>query len=316
MSLNAQPKSSGRALIWALLAVAATIGLGIPIYRASSQSALGTASPLSGQGVNTASVPPAILELFQKQAGSPPWNRDTAAKTQVILQQCAALQQLLTTGAADATFSNALAASTLRASVFMTFGESLYNSGDTHRAEMFFVSLVRDHPTRVTARQLSRCHLWIARIHKDQALAWKYQQQSPDQAAPEFQTALEHFLVAKDVDATNDTARDVGWLNAASCYHELGIETLRQGCFVGLLAETNPSPIYRDMANYLLAASYTEQHRWQDALAVCQPMYDRLTATLASGQPEYGGQANYLALIKSAMDLCTAQLAAQQGGAQ
>jgi hypothetical protein len=37
MPANPQPKSAGRALVWVLLAVTATLGVGIPIYRAVSQ---------------------------------------------------------------------------------------------------------------------------------------------------------------------------------------------------------------------------------------------------------------------------------------
>jgi tetratricopeptide (TPR) repeat protein len=261
-------------------------------------------------------VPADVLQLFQKQANSPPWNQDPPTKTQAILQQCAALQQLIAGGATDDVLSNALAASHVRASVFMTFGESLYNSGDTHHAEMFFATVVQDHPARATVKQLGRCYLWIARLHKDDGLAWKYQQQSPDQAAPEFQTALANFLAAKNVSAPNDWVRDVGWLGAADCYHELGSEALRQQCFVQLLAETNPFPIHRDMASCLLAASYVGQRRWQDAIQVYQQMYAQLSAVLANGQQQYAGQTNCLQLITSGLDLCTARLAAQGEGGQ
>jgi tetratricopeptide (TPR) repeat protein len=176
---------------------------------------------------------------------------------------------------------------------------------------MFYTTVVNDHPTRATTKQLGRCYLWIAKIHQDQAQAFKYQQQSPDQAAPEFQTALANFFAAKNVSATNDWVRDVGWLGAATCYRELGGEVQRQECFRQLMAETNPVPLHRDMANYLLAASFAQQHRWQDAINVYQQMYAQLTAQLANGQPEYAGQANYLTAISNDLSLCTARLAAQ-----
>ncbi len=86
MPANPHPKSAGRALIWVLLALAAMLGVGIPIYRAASQ---GSAPPCDQSPVPTNCVPPAVLQLFQKQVGSPPWNNDTPAKTQGILQQCA-----------------------------------------------------------------------------------------------------------------------------------------------------------------------------------------------------------------------------------
>jgi hypothetical protein len=69
------------------------------------------------------SIPAAVLQLLQKQAASPPWNQDTPAKTHRILQRCASLQQLLASGVTDETLSSFLATNTLRASIFMAFGQ-------------------------------------------------------------------------------------------------------------------------------------------------------------------------------------------------
>jgi hypothetical protein len=83
-------------LIWLSVVIAVTLGIGVPIYRAASQGS-GTSSDTNTD--DTSSLPPELLQLFQKQANSPPWNQDSPAKTQSILQQCAALQELLTDGA-------------------------------------------------------------------------------------------------------------------------------------------------------------------------------------------------------------------------
>ncbi|HTS19140.1 MAG TPA: hypothetical protein VMP11_16310 [Verrucomicrobiae bacterium] len=311
-----------RRAAWKLAAVALALSL-ILFCRRSGDT--------TSADVTTNSIPAAVLQLFQNEANSPPWNQDTSAKTQGILQQCATLQQLLTSGADDTTLSNTLAASTLRASVFMTFGQSLYNSADPHHAEMFFASLVRDHPARATVKQLGRCHLWIARIHKDQALALQYQQQSPDLAAPEFQAALASFLAARNVSATNDWVRGSGWLGAAACYRELGDQENRRTCLYGLLADTsivitNPSSpdvqlvaAQRDVANYLMAVSYYEEHRYAEATQLYQQMQQRLTAQLATGSPQYSNQQQYLALANTGLSQCAArqaEQAAQTGGAQ
>ena len=142
MTANPSPKSAGRALAWLLLAVATILGVGIPMFRAASQSSTSTNDTTSVFAAYSNSIPAIVLQLFQNQANSPPWNQDSPAKTQSILQRCAVLQQLLNSGATDATVSNALAASTLRASIFMAFGENLHNTGDNHHAEMLFSSVV------------------------------------------------------------------------------------------------------------------------------------------------------------------------------
>ena len=323
MPPNPQPKSAGRALIWILVVLAATIGTGIPIYRAASQNSTSTDSA----SVATNSIPTAILQLFQKEANSPPWNQDSPAKTQGIYRQCATLQQMLAANAADDALSNALAAASLRASVFMTFGESLYDSGDIHHAEMFFASLVNDHPTRITARQLSRCHLWLGKLYQDDALALKYQRRDTNQAAVLFQAAVIHFLAAKD--ASQDWVRGSGWLGAAACYRELGDQEMRRLCLQTLFNEqaasseqnattetnTNAAPdatlglVQRDMAAYLLASSFYEDKRYAEAAEVYTQILTRVSAT----PEEYPGQAMYVGLANTGLGWCAARQAAQSG---
>lgn len=209
MPANQQSESAGRALIWMLVTLAAIAGVGVPIYRAASQNSVSTSDTSltsdSGVSVPQGAVPGNILQLFQKQANSLPWNQDSPAKTQAILQRCAALQQLLASGPDDETLSNALAASTLRASIFMAFGESLAYAGDNHHAEMLFASVVQNHSSHATAKQLARSHLWLAKLNQDAAIALKYQQSDPVDSAPLFQTAATHYLAAKD--ASQDWVR-------------------------------------------------------------------------------------------------------------
>ncbi len=327
MSVNPQPKSAGRALIWVLLAVAATFGVGIPIYHAASQGTNSTSETssasdvLSNQAADTASVPAGILQLFQKQANSPPWNQDSPAKTQAILQKCATLQQLIADGATDDVLSNSLAVSTLRVSVFMAFGQSLYSTGDTHHAEMFFTSVVNDHPTRATAKQLARSWLWLGKLYQNDGLASKYQQANPAQASTLFQTAATDYLAAKD--ASQDWVRTSGWLGAAQCYRETGLQALCRLCLTSLLQElaTNAvtltgsdislGPMRRDAANLLLATSFYEDQRYTEAAQVYTQLLTHVSAQLNANSAEYPGQANYLNLANAGLNWCAARQAEQ-----
>jgi hypothetical protein len=297
----------------------AAVAFGLLLFCSSQGT--DTTSATDKGSVPPDSVPAHILQLFQKQANTPPWNHDSPAKTQAILQECATLQQLLADGATDDVLSNALAASHLRASVFMTFGQSLFHAGDTHHAEMFFTSVVNDHPTRATARQTARCHLWLGKLYQDDALAAKYEQQSPDQASALFQTAAAHYLAAKDASA--DWVRGSGWLGAATCYQEQGDQENRRTCLYGLLADTSGEVTnvsapdvqlgfaQRDVANYLMAASYYEEHRYAEAAQVYQQMQQRLTAQLATSSPQYPNQQEYLDLANSGRARCAARQSEQ-----
>ncbi len=280
----------------------------------------------SNQATDTASVPAAILQLFQNQANSPPWNQDSAAKTASILQQCATLQQLVTDGATDDVLSNALAASTLRISVFMTFGQGLYSTGDTHHAEMFFTSVVNDHPTRATAKQLARSSLWLGKLYQADALTLKYQQSDPAAAAGLFDTAATDYLAAKDASA--DWVRTSGWLGAAQCYREIGQQAMCRLCLTSLLQElaTNGvtlagtdialGPIRQDAATHLLATSYYEDGRYTDAAQVYSQLLTHVTAQLNATSPQYPGQASYVNLANPGLNACAARQAEQSGGAQ
>lgn len=280
----------------------------------------------SNQATDTASVPAAILQLFQNQANSPPWNQDSAAKTASILQQCATLQQLVTDGATDDVLSNALAASTLRISVFMTFGQGLYSTGDTHHAEMFFTSVVNDHPTRATAKQLARSSLWLGKLYQADALTLKYQQSDPAAAAGLFDTAATDYLAAKDASA--DWVRTSGWLGAAQCYREIGQQAMCRLCLTSLLQElaTNGvtlagtdialGPIRQDAATHLLATSYYEDGRYTDAAQVYSQLLTHVTAQLNATSPQYPGQASYVNLANAGLNACAARQAEQSGGAQ
>jgi hypothetical protein len=270
---------------------------------------------------STNSVPAAILHLFQNEAASPPWNQDTAAKTADILQQCATLQQLITSNALDDTLSNALAASTLRVSVFMTFGQSLSATGDTHHAEMFFTSVVNDHPTRATAKQLARCDLWLGKLFQADALAAKYQQANPAAAGALFETAASDYLTAKD--ASPDWVRTSGWLGAAQCYREIGQQAMCRLCLTSLLQElaTNSialtgsdvtlGPMRRDAANNLLATSFYEDQRYTEASQVWSQLLTHVTAQLNANSPEYPGQASYTNLATAGLNWCAARQAEQ-----
>jgi tetratricopeptide (TPR) repeat protein len=261
------------------------------------------------------SVPADILQLFQKQANSPPWNHDSPEKTQQILQECAALRQLLIDGATDDILSNSLAASSTRVSVFMTFGQSLYATGDLHHAEMFFGSVVQDHPTRATAKQLARCYLWLGKLYQADGLTAKYQQGDIPQASASFEIAAVDYLAAKD--GSQDWVRSSGWLGAAACYRELGQQAMCRLCLTSLLQElaahtvnftgndATLGPIRRDAATHMLATSFYEDKRYTEAAQVYQQLLDRVTANSA----EYPGQSSYLGLANAGLSSCAARLA-------
>jgi tetratricopeptide (TPR) repeat protein len=265
--------------------------------------------------VPTGSVPSDIVELFQKQANAPPWNNDSPEKTQQILQECAALQQLLIDGATDDTLSNSLAASSMRVSVFMTFAQSLYSTGDLHHAEMFFGSVVQDHPARATAKQLARCYLWLGKLYQADALTAKYQQGDIPQASGLFEMAAADYLAAKD--GSQDWVRSSGWLGAAACYRELGQQAMCRLCLASFLQElaahtvnftgndATLGPIRRDVATHMLATSFYEDKRYSEAAQVYQQLLDRVTANAA----EYPGQSGYIGLANAGLDSCAARLA-------
>jgi pentatricopeptide repeat protein len=253
---------------------------------------------------------------MQQRSALSQWSQSTLARNLADLQQCATLGELVAGGqATETSLSNSLANSTLRISMLMTFGQSLFKSGDHHHSEMFFEAIVLHHASRATIKQLGRSYLWVGAIEEDQGLTWKYQQQSLVQAGTNFEIAIANFLAAKNVSATNDWVRDVGWLGAAACYRELAERVLRRQCLVQLLAETNPVPMHRDMANYQLASTYVEEHRWEEAIQVYRQMHAQLSAVLATGQQQYRGQTNYLTLINSGLDLCASRLATQNQAA-
>jgi tetratricopeptide (TPR) repeat protein len=299
-------------LFWLLIVVAS--GISIPIYRAASQGS-GSSSDTSSNQV--ADIPPALLQLFQSETNSPPWNQDSPAKTQAILQDCAALQELLTDDAADETLSNALAASSLRISIFLTFGQSLYSTGDTHHAEMFFTSVVNDHPTRATTKQFARSLLWLGKLYQGDGLASKYEQANPAQASTLFENAATDYLAAKD--ASQDWVRTSGWLGAAQCYREIGQQAMSRLCLTSLLQElaTNTvtltgtdvvlGPMRRDAANYMLATSFYEDQRYTEAAQV----YQQIISQLNANSTEYPGQANYLNLANAGLNWCAARQAEQ-----
>jgi tetratricopeptide (TPR) repeat protein len=280
-----------------------------------STQPLALASPF--QGAYATSVPGDVLQLFQKQAASPPWSQDTPAKTRAILQECATLQQLLAEGATDGAISNSLAASTLRVSVFMTFGQSLYSTGDLHHAEMFFGSVVQDHPTRATAKQLGRCYLWLGKLYQADGLAAKYQQGDVPQASTAFEIAAADYLAAKD--GSQDWVRSSGWLGAAACYRELGQHAMCRLCLTSLLQElaantvnftgndASLGPVRRDIATHMLAASFYEDQRYAEAVRVYQQLLKRVTAN----STEYPGQASYVGLANAGLSSCAARLAEQ-----
>jgi len=232
---------------------------------------------------------------------------------------------LLTEGATDDAFSNTLAASTLRVSVFMTFGQTLSSAGDTRHAEMFFTSVVNDHPSRATAKQLARCDLWLGKLYQADALTLKYQQSDPA-AAGLFDTAAADYLAAKD--ASTDWVRTSGWLGAAQCYREMGQQAMCRLCLTSLLQElaTNAvtltgtdvalGPIRRDAATHMLATSFYEDQRYSDAAQVYSQLLTHVTAQLNASSPQYPGQASYVNLANAGLNACAAQLAAQTGGAQ
>lgn len=330
-------KTTGEVVRRQATALFLALGLGVLPTHASGQSLTADATPSAQPsaavpsigGANTASVPTSILQLLQKQANSPPWNADSPVKTQAILQQCAALQQLITAAATDDTVSNALAVSHLRASLFMAFGESLYNAGDSHHAKIFFASVVQDHPPRATARQLARCHLWLGKLYQDDGLSSKYERRDAAQASVEFQAAAVHFLAAKD--ASQDWVRGNGWLGAAACYRELGDQEMRRQCLQALLNEqatssrqntasqaaTNASPdaalgsVQRDTAAYLLATSLYEDKRYAAAAQVYSQILTRVTARLGAASEEYPGQSSYQTLANAGLNWCTARQAEQ-----
>jgi tetratricopeptide (TPR) repeat protein len=303
--------NNARRALWKLVAVAFALAL------FCSNQATDTTSATDEVSVPTNSVPPAILQLFQGQANSPPWNQDTPAETQAILQECATLQQLVADDATDDVLSNSLAASTLRISVFMTFGQSLYSTGDTRHAEMFFTSVVNDHPARATTKQVARSWLWLGKLYQNDGLASKYQQANPAQASMLFQTAATDYLTAKD--ASQDWVRTSGWLGAAQCYREAGLQAMCRLCLTSLLQElaTNAvtltgtdislGPMRRDIATHLLATSFYEDGRYAEAAAVYQQLFDQVTAN----STEYPGQATYLNLANAGLNWCAARLAEQ-----
>ncbi|HTS19275.1 MAG TPA: hypothetical protein VMP11_16985 [Verrucomicrobiae bacterium] len=268
---------------------------------------------------NPTTVPVDVLQLLQKQAASPPWNKDAPEKRQRILHQCAALQQLLTTGATDAVLSNALAASTMRASIFMTFGNSLYTAGDRHHAEMFFNTVVCNRPTHATAKELARCHLWLGKLYQEDGLAAKYQQGNAAEASTLFQNAADNYLAAKE--ASKDWVRSSGWLGAAQCYRELGQHPMCRLCLSSLLEElgSHAFPLAgadvalglarRDIATHMLATSFYEDHRYAEAAQVWQQLRTRITAQVGANSPEYPGQATYLGLATTGLNQCAARQA-------
>jgi tetratricopeptide (TPR) repeat protein len=290
--------------------------LGLLIFCLNhNTNTISAADEAPAPSVPTGSVPADIAQLFQKQANAPPWNQDSPAKTQAILQECAALQQLVSSASPDDTLSNALAASTLRVSVFMTFAQSLYSTGDLHHAEMFFGSVVQDHPTRATAKQLARCYLWLGKLYQADALTAKYQQGDVPQASTAFEIAAADYLAAKD--GSQDWVRSSGWLGAAACYRELGQHAMCRLCLTSLLQElaahtvnftgndATLSPIRRDAATHMLATSFYEDKRYTEAAQVYQQLLDRVTANSA----EYTGQSGYIALANAGLNSCAARLA-------
>ncbi len=322
MKATPQQHSAGRAVICLLVALAATVGVGIPIYRAASQSSTFTNDTTPVFASYAKSIPAAVLQLLQKQAASPPWNQDTPAKTKHILQRCALLQQLLASGATDETLGSLLATNTMRASIFMAFGQSLYNTGDTHHAEMFYATVVQSHTNHVTAKELARCYLWLGKLYQGDGLASKYQQANPAQASTLFQTAAANYLSAKD--ASQDWVRGSGWLGAAACYREMGNQAMRRLCLTSLLqelatnnialsgADTTLGPVWQDTASYLLASSFYEDHRYTEASRLYSQILARITAQLSTNSAQYPGQGTYTNLANAGLNSCVARLTEQR----
>jgi len=306
---NHRPKSPGCALIWALIVLATqTFGQNL----ATNTSFVSTQPLALDPAIQAwaASVPADMLQVIQKQANSPPWN-DPPVRTQRILQRCASLQQLLTTGASDATLSNALAASRLRISLVMAFGEHLFRNNDSHHSEMFYASVLQDHTNRATVVELNHCHLWLGRFHQERALQLQHEQDRPDLANPEFEAAAWHYLKATTI--SQDWGRELGWLKAAECCRELGQVGREQDCLMALLNEPAASLRSRDLATYLLANSYYAQKRYADAAKVYQQL-NTFLAPQSDGQPEeYPGQKAYLGLAATGLNWCAARQAEQAG---
>jgi tetratricopeptide (TPR) repeat protein len=296
-------------------------GIALLLVLFCSTQATDTTLATDDDSTPTNSIPADILQLFQKQASSPPWNQDSSAKTAAIIQECAALEQLITSNAPDDTLSNSLAASTLRASVFMTFGQSLVSTGDTHHAEMFFTSVVNDHPTRATTKQVARSYLWLGKLYQADGQASKYQQANLPQASAQFENAAANYLAAKD--ASQDWVRTSGWLGAAQCYRQLGQQAMCRLCLTSLLQElaTNAvtltgtdvtlGPLRRDTATHMLATSFYEDGRYTDASLVWSQLLTQVTARININSPEYPGQASYLNLANAGLNWCAARQAEQ-----
>jgi len=279
-----------------------------------------------GDAESTASLPSEILQLLQNQASLTQLTQSGSARNLAALQESETLGELVAGGqASEGALSNALAASKLRISMLMTFGQSLFLSGDRHHAEMFFGSVVQNHANHATAKQLARSYLWLGKLYQDDGLGFKYQQGQTDQASVAFQTAAVNFLTAKD--DSQDWVRGNGWLGAAACYRELADPEKQRECLRSLLAEPIPMPsgaadqsstgsqhpdnnlglINRDMATYEIANSYYQQNLYAAAAQIYQQLHDSI-----NGRPEaYPGQTKYLELATTGLNWSSAAQAKQ-----
>ena len=273
----------------------------------------------SGSTESPATIPAEILELLQRKGALDEWNESRAARYLAELQECALLGDLVAGGeATEEGLRDALAKSKLRISILMTFGQSLFQAGDRHHAQLFFEAIVQYHAKRATSKQIARSHLWVARIHRDEGLQWRYVTREPERARPEFEAAAMNFLMAKDV--SQDWVRETAWLEAAGCYRELGNQEKRRECLEGLLADpipgTNGRPrnagsvddqlslSQRDIANYLLATSYYEEKRFVEAAQKYQRIRDRINEQVRTSSEQYSGQTKHLELAGTGLNWC------------
>jgi tetratricopeptide (TPR) repeat protein len=231
------------------------------------------------------------------------------------LQAYATLGKLVAGGPAkEDALKQTLATSNLHSRDLMELAKTLFRTGYRRSAQLIFEAIVQGHARGISAGRLARSHLWLAKIHEDQAQEWKYLRRDFEQAKPEYQAAVANYLAAKD--ASRDWVRAAGWMGAAACYRELGDQQQRREHLERAINEPHIGPEHQDLATYLLATSYYEEKRWEEAAQVYQGMQQRLMTRLSRNAEEYPGQANYLAVMNTGLEWCAARQAEAQAKGQ
>jgi tetratricopeptide (TPR) repeat protein len=226
------------------------------------------------------------------------------------LQAYARLGELVVGGPAmEDTLKQTLATSNLHSRELMELGRRLFLTGYRRSAQLIFEAIVNHQARGLSAGRLGRNYLWLAKIHEEQAQEWNYQRRDFEQARPEYEAAIANYIAAKDV--SKDWVRAAGWMSAAACYRELGDYQKQREYLRQALTEPKIGSVHRDMATYLLATSYYEQRRWEEAAQVYQQMQRRLSTRLRNPE-EYPDQRKYLELANTGLDWCAARRAEQE----